>query len=70
MFDGYTLLVGDVSDAINATLFEKLSFNCRVTRLSGGGVSLHPSTSAEVIDRLNKEINLALNDPKIKARFC
>jgi len=25
--DGYTLLVGDVSDAINATLFEKLSFN-------------------------------------------
>ena len=25
--DGYTLLVGDVSDAINATLFERLSFN-------------------------------------------
>jgi tripartite-type tricarboxylate transporter receptor subunit TctC len=25
--DGYTLLVGDVSDAINATLFEKLNFN-------------------------------------------
>jgi tripartite-type tricarboxylate transporter receptor subunit TctC len=27
-------------------------------------------TSAEVIDRLNKEINLTLNDPKIKARFA
>ena len=25
--DGYTLLVGDVSDAINAMLFERLSFN-------------------------------------------
>ena len=27
-------------------------------------------TSAEIIDRLNKEINSALNDPKMKARFA
>jgi tripartite-type tricarboxylate transporter receptor subunit TctC len=33
------------------------------------GVGAPKGTSAEIIDKLNKEINAALADPKIKARF-
>ena len=35
-----------------------------------GGVSGPKGTPAEIIDRLNKEINTGLADPKIKARFA
>jgi tripartite-type tricarboxylate transporter receptor subunit TctC len=35
-----------------------------------GGVSGPKGTPAEIIDRLNKEINAGLADPKIKARFA
>ena len=34
------------------------------------GVGVPKNTSAEIVDRLNKEINAALADPKIKARFA
>ena len=30
----------------------------------------HTSTSIEIVDKLNKEINAALGDPKIKARLA
>ena len=35
-----------------------------------GGISAPKSTPAEIIDKLNKEINAALADPKIKARLA
>ena len=35
-----------------------------------GGVGVPVGTPAEIIDRLNREINAALADPKIKARFA
>jgi tripartite-type tricarboxylate transporter receptor subunit TctC len=34
------------------------------------GVGVTKNTPAEIIDRLNKEINAGLADPKIKARFA
>ena len=34
------------------------------------GVGAPKNTPAEIIDRLNKEINAGLADPKIKARFA
>ncbi len=34
------------------------------------GVGAPKNTSAEIIDKLNKEINAALIDPKMKARFA
>src|SRR4029077_15222737 len=34
------------------------------------GVGAPKNTPAEIIDRLNKEINAGLTDPKIKARFA
>jgi tripartite-type tricarboxylate transporter receptor subunit TctC len=34
------------------------------------GVGVPKNTSAEIIDKLNKEINAALADPKMKARFA
>ena len=35
-----------------------------------GGISGPKGTPAEIIDRLNKEINAGLADPKIKAPFA
>ena len=34
------------------------------------GIGAPKNTPAEIIDRLNKEINAALADPKLKARFA
>jgi tripartite-type tricarboxylate transporter receptor subunit TctC len=34
------------------------------------GVGAPKGTPAEVVDRLNKEVNAALADPKMKARFA
>jgi tripartite-type tricarboxylate transporter receptor subunit TctC len=34
------------------------------------GIGAPKGTSAEIIDKLNKEINLGLADPKLKARFA
>jgi tripartite-type tricarboxylate transporter receptor subunit TctC len=34
------------------------------------GIAAPKNTPAEIIDRLNKEINAGLADPKIKARFA
>jgi tripartite-type tricarboxylate transporter receptor subunit TctC len=33
------------------------------------GVGVPKNTPAEIVDKLNKEINAGLADPKIKARF-
>ena len=35
-----------------------------------GGIGAPKNTPAEIIEKLNKEINTALADPKIKARFA
>jgi tripartite-type tricarboxylate transporter receptor subunit TctC len=37
---------------------------------SWNGLSAPKNTPAEIIDKLNREINTALGDPKIKARFA
>jgi tripartite-type tricarboxylate transporter receptor subunit TctC len=34
------------------------------------GIAAPKNTPAEIVDKLNKEINAALTDPKIKARFA
>jgi len=34
------------------------------------GVGAPKETPAEIVDKLNKEINAALDDPKMKARFA
>jgi tripartite-type tricarboxylate transporter receptor subunit TctC len=34
------------------------------------GIGAPKSTPTEIVDRLNKEINAALADPKMKARFA
>ena len=34
------------------------------------GIGAPKGTPAEIIDKLNKEINLGLADPKLKARFA
>jgi tripartite-type tricarboxylate transporter receptor subunit TctC len=34
------------------------------------GIGAPKNTPAEIVDKLNKEINAALADPKIKARFA
>jgi tripartite-type tricarboxylate transporter receptor subunit TctC len=34
------------------------------------GIGAPKNTSAEIVDRLNKEINTGLADPKVKARFA
>ena len=39
-------------------------------RASAGGVGAPKNTPAEIIDKLNQEINAALADPKIKARLA
>jgi tripartite-type tricarboxylate transporter receptor subunit TctC len=40
------------------------------TRLSRSGFCAPKNTPAEIIDKLNKEINAALADPKVKARLA
>ena len=45
--------------------------SCRATRRPvGPEIGAPRNTPAEIIDKLNKEINAALADPKIKARFA
>ena len=45
--------------------------SCRATRLSGwSGFGSPKSTPPEVIDKLNREINSALADLKIKAQLA
>ena len=34
------------------------------------GIGAPKETPAEIVDKLNKEINAALDDPKMKARFA
>jgi tripartite-type tricarboxylate transporter receptor subunit TctC len=44
---------------------------CRVSRRAAwAGVGAPKNTPAEIIDTLNREINAALVDPTIKARFA
>ena len=45
--------------------------SCRATRRAAGtGIGAPKNTPAEIIDKLNKEINAVLADPKIKARLA
>ena len=45
--------------------------SCRATRRAAGiGVGAPKNTPAEIVDKLNKEINAALADPKMKARLA
>ena len=44
---------------------------CRAIEASAWQASARPrDTPAEIVDKLNKEINAALADPKIKARLA
>ena len=48
----------------------RLAISCRALRQAPGKVSASPkNTSALIIEKLNKEINAALADPKMKARL-
>jgi tripartite-type tricarboxylate transporter receptor subunit TctC len=40
------------------------------TRVGQPGIGVPKNTPAEIIDKLNKEINAALADPKMKARLA
>ena len=45
--------------------------SCRATRRAPGTVVGAPrNTPTEIVDKLNKEINAALADPKMKARLA
>ena len=45
--------------------------SCRATRRAPGSASAHRRhTPAEIVEKLNKEINAGLADPKIKARLA
>ena len=47
------------------------AISCRATRRARGiGIGAPKNTPAEIIDKLNKEINAGLADPKIKARLA
>jgi tripartite-type tricarboxylate transporter receptor subunit TctC len=35
-----------------------------------GGIGVPKNTPAEIVEKLNKEINVALADPKLKARLA
>jgi tripartite-type tricarboxylate transporter receptor subunit TctC len=39
-------------------------------RAVGKGVGVPKKTPAEIVDKLNREMNAALADPKIKARLA
>ena len=41
-----------------------------MSRARGIGIAAPKNTPAEIIEKLNKEINAALSDPRIKARFA
>ena len=64
---------GDHGDALGGAAGhpDRGRFRCRATRSSTWfGVGAPKNTPAEIIDKLNKEINAALADPKIKARLA
>jgi tripartite-type tricarboxylate transporter receptor subunit TctC len=107
-----TLLLTLTTNAVNATLYEKLNFNflrdrcrstsaphprpsstsvpvkyelggkrcpasrpsassCRATRRALGMASARPKgTPVEIVEKLNKEINAALAEPKMKSRLA
>ena len=43
---------------------------CPATRRAWTGIGAPKDTPAEIVDKLNKEINAALADPKMKARLA
>ena len=48
-----------------------VAISCRASRrASWFGIGAPKNTPAEIIDKLNKEINAGLADPKIKARLA
>ena len=69
--DGYTLLQIVTPHAINAALHTNLTFDFVPGYEASGfaGIGAPRYTPAEIIAMLNKEINAALADSKIKARI-
>ena len=64
---------GDHRDALGGAAghADRGRISCRATRrVSWYGIGAPKNTPAEIIDKLNKEINAALADPKIKARLA
>jgi tripartite-type tricarboxylate transporter receptor subunit TctC len=69
--DGYMLLAIGSNNMINATLYEKLNFNFIRDIAPVASVAGAPKdTPGEIIDKLNREINAALADPKMNARLA
>jgi tripartite-type tricarboxylate transporter receptor subunit TctC len=70
--DGYTVLLVNPANAINATLYQKLPFNWVPGYEASAffGMSVPKGTPADVIDRLNHEINAALADAAMKAKLA
>ena len=89
--DGYTLLLAATPNAVNVTLYDKLSFNFlrdiapvatiirapTVGEFVPGyeasawfGVGAPRTTPIDVVDRLSREINAGLADPKIKTQLA
>jgi tripartite-type tricarboxylate transporter receptor subunit TctC len=51
-------------------MFRQWAIFCRASKqASGGGVGAPKNTPVEVIDKLNKEINVVLSAPEMKARL-
>ena len=63
---------GDHRDALGrCRTFRPSAISCRAIEASAWyGVGAPKNTPAEIVDRLNKEINAGLADPKIKARLA
>ena len=52
-------------------MFRPWEKRCRALSSSAwNGIAAPKNTPAEIIEKLNKEINAALADPRIKARFA
>ena len=48
-----------------------MRISCRVTKRASGTASARPkNTPAEIVGRLNREIDAALADPRMKSRFA
>ena len=50
-------------------MFRPWASFCRATRRVRGWLGVPRNTPAEIVDRLNKEINAGLADPRIGARL-
>src|SRR5258707_14049818 len=69
--DGYTLLLAVPANAINASLYDNLNFNFIDDMVPvADGLCGPRNTPTEVANKLHETTNLALADPKLKARLA